>query len=44
MIVTCHRCPRQISFPGTWRRRIAMALLFGWSHRGGRFTCAPCSE
>lgn len=33
MIVTCNTCPRQLCFVGS--ARTAVALLFGWSFRGG---------
>lgn len=33
MILTCYRCPRQISFPGSKRNLFARA--FGWIVRGG---------
>ncbi len=33
MILTCHRCPRQLAFGGS--RRDFFARLFGWIVRGG---------
>ncbi len=33
MILTCHDCPKQLSFSGSNRDRFVS--LFGWSVRGG---------
>lgn len=41
MILTCHDCPRQISFPGS--RRDVFAGLFGWSASSGKYRCASCA-
>lgn len=42
MIVTCHDCPRQISFPGS--KRDTYARLFGWSALSGKYRCAACTD
>lgn len=42
MLLTCHRCPRQLAFAG--RRRELFASLFGWFNIGGRFFCPSCGE
>lgn len=42
MILTCHWCPRQISFPGS--KRDLYAQLFGWSAAGGKYRCGRCSD
>lgn len=39
MILTCHRCPKQISFPGS--KRNFYARLFGWIVRGGALFLRP---
>ena len=43
MIVTCHRCPRQIAFKGDWRVRADRAAAFGWVGRGA-LLCASCAD
>lgn len=42
MLLTCHRCPRQIAFAGDFRARSRMARLFGWLEVAGRFFCPGC--
>nr|WP_186363455.1 hypothetical protein [Rhizobium sp. ACO-34A] len=42
MILTCHDCPKQLTFPGSNRDRFA--ILFGWVVKGGRYRCVSCAE
>lgn len=43
MVLTCHDCPKQISFPGA--NRDGCARAFGWSHEpdGRRYRCSACA-
>ncbi|NUR12338.1 MAG: hypothetical protein HOQ20_10925 [Bradyrhizobium sp.] len=42
MMLTCHRCPRQIAFPGS--KRDFFARLFGWVISGRRYFCPSCGD
>lgn len=43
MILTCYRCPSQLSFAGRIRRLARFVAAFGWSRFRGGYCCGRCA-